>query len=182
MGEPAANSAVAEVVATSGTTTPISFNGDGHLYAANLFLSLAFAVFGVAVFGRHAWALAVSIWHGRDKWLEPVSVSRIQWMCAGLALAMRAGVEAAELLAWSPHDPVTYARVIFAKRWILPASTIFTGVWMALGTLTWSAQEKQLRKAPLEVKIFARLPALKRPLYTVAISAVVAVGVVWTRG
>jgi hypothetical protein len=106
MGEPAANSAVAEVVATSGTTTPISFNGDGHLYAANLFLSLAFAVFGVAVFGRHMWALVTSIGHRRDKWLEPVSVSRVMWMCAGLALAMRAGVEAAELLAWSPHDPV----------------------------------------------------------------------------
>jgi hypothetical protein len=77
---------------------------------------------------------------------------------------------------------VASARVIMAKRWILPASTVFTGIWMALGALTWSAQERQLRKAPIEVKIFAKLPALKRPLWTVMISGALAVGVVWTRG
>jgi hypothetical protein len=176
----AANSAAAAVVAASGSIMPVSFNGDGQLFTLNLFLALAFAVFGFVVGSRHAWALWVS--RGRDKLREPVTVARIMWMCAGAALAMRASVEAAELLAWSPHDPVTSARVIMAKRWILPASTIFTSIWMALGALTWSAQEKQLRKAPIEVKIFARLPALRRPLWTVLISGALAVGVVWTRG
>jgi hypothetical protein len=175
----AANSVVAAVVKASATTTPISFNGDGTLFALNLFLAVAFTSLAVMMVGRFAQALWIS--RRRDHLRDPVTIWRISWMCASMALAMRAGIEAAELLAWSPHDPVLSARVILAKRWILPASTIFTGVWMVLLVLSWKAIEAQLRQQPLPVRMWERVGFLVRPAAAVALSAVLAVGVVATR-
>lgn len=176
---PAANSAVA-AIAASGFNAPPSFNGDGQLFMLNLFLSTAFMQLAVAIVGMLGWALWRS--RKRDRLWEPATIYRVQFLCAALALTLRAGAEGAELLAWSPQDPVLTARVVMAKRWILPASYVFTGVWMALLVLSRKSIEAQLRRQPLPVQMLDRLPVLKRPIVAVTLCAVMAVGVVWMRG
>ena len=48
--------------------------------------------------------------------------------------------------------------------------------------LTWGAVERQLRRQPLPVRVWASADRLKRPAAVIVVAAVMAVGVVWARG
>ena len=85
------------------------------------------------------------------------------------------------LWAWNPADPVTTARVLMAKRWIDPVALVLAAGWMMLVVLSNTAMELQLTRRPLPVDMWARLPALRRPLAIVLLSLVAAVGVALTR-
>jgi hypothetical protein len=159
---------------------PASFNNDTTLVAINLFMGAA--VFSVSVMWifRHTCAL----WNSRkrDHWKSPVTVFRICWLCAAIALALRSGAEASIILAWDPIRPEVAARVITIKRYTDPLSIIFTSVWMTLLLLTLPAMESHLRQKPYPLKMMARVSALRRPALSLLTSLILAVGVVWTRG
>ncbi|HEX8415739.1 MAG TPA: hypothetical protein VF637_17940 [Sphingomicrobium sp.] len=175
----ARDSLAASMVRQAGSALPTSFNGDGELFALNLFLMTAFMCLGLLMGG----AMAEAIWRHRvqDLRRHPVTIWRLAWAFAGAALFLRCGTEAMSLWAWNPADPVTTARVLMAKRWIDPAALVLASAWMMLVTLSKAAMERQLIRRPLPVDMWARLPALRRPLAVILLSFVAAIGVTLTR-
>lgn len=175
----AGDSLAATMVRRIGSVLPASFNGDGELFALNLFLMTAFMCLGLLMAG----AMARAIWRhrGQDLPRHPVTIWRLAWLFAGAALFLRCGTEAMNLWAWNPADPVTTARVLMAKRWIDPAALMFASAWMMLVTLSNTAMEQQLTRRPLPVDMWARLPALRRPAAVILLSLIAAVGVALTR-
>lgn len=158
---------------------PASFEGDGRLYALNLFLMTAFTCLGAMLAGSMARAIRV---HRRtDRPRHPVTVWRAAWAMAGGAVFLRCGGEAAYLWAWSPADPALAVRVLLAKRWLDPLALLLAAGWMALVILSRDAMERQLAKQPFPVPMWASLPALRRPAAVVLLSLVAAVGVAGTR-
>lgn len=162
-----------------GSALPTSFNGNGDLFAVNLFLMTAFMCLGALMAG----AMAREIWlhRGHDRARHPVTIWRLAWLFAGAALFLCCGTEAMTLWAWNPADPVTTARVLMAKRWIDPAALLLAAGWMTLVTLSNAAMEQQLSRRPLPVGMWARLPALRRPAAVVVLSFVAAFGAALTR-
>ena len=175
----AAGSLAGRMVAAVGSTLPTSFDGDGELFALNLFLMTAFMCLGALMAGR----MARAIWVNRrqDGTLHPVTVWRIAWLLAGLAAFLRCGTEAMNLWAWNPDDVRTTARVIMAKRWIDPAALLLAAGWMALVLLSDAGMTVQLTQRPYPVPFWANLPSLRRPLAIVLLSLVAAIGVTVTR-
>lgn len=177
--QPAARSIAAAMVRASDTTMPVSFGDDGRLYALNLFLMTAFTSLGLMLAGR----MARAIWRDRrrDRMRHPLSIWRLGWLLAGLAVFLRCGAEAANLWAWNPADPVTTAQVLMAKRWVDPAALVLGAGWMTLVTLADAGMQEQLLKRPYPVNMWASLPALRRPAAVVLLSLVAAIGVACTR-
>lgn len=175
----AGTSLAATMVRRIGSVLPASFNGDGELFALNLFMMTAFMCLGLLMAG----AMARAVWRHRSQDLlrHPVTIWRLAWLFAGSALFLRCGTEAMNLWAWNPADPVTTARVLMAKRWIDPAALVLASAWMMLVTLSNTAMEQQLSRRPLPVDMWARLPALRRPAAVILLSLVAAVGVALTR-
>lgn len=175
----AAGSLAARMVRTAGTVLPTSFDDDGRLFGLNLFLMTAFMCLGLLMAGR----MARAIWLNRacDGPRHPVTVWRLAWMMAGAATFLRCGAEAANLWAWNPHDPVTTARVLMAKRWIDPAALACAAGWMLLVILSCAAMEAHLSRRPYPINMWASLPTLKRPAAVILLSLFAAVGVAWTR-
>ena len=175
----ARTSMAAAMVRHSASSMPTSFNNDGQLFGFNLFLMTAFMCLGLMMAVRSARAL----WRDRavDGLRDPVTIWRMAWCCAAIAAFLRCGIEAMNLWAWSPHDPVTTARVIMAKRWIDPLALLFASGWMLLVLLSDASMEQQLRKRPYPVDMWSRLPALRRPAAIVVLSFIAAVGVAATR-
>ena len=167
------------MVRSAGSALPTSFNNDGQLFGLNLFLMTAFTWLGLLLAGR----MGRVMWRDRrqDILCHPISVWRAGWLLAGAALFLRCGIEAMNLWAWSPADPVTTARVLMAKRWIDPAALMLAAGWMLLVTLANAGMEEQLRKRPYPLNMWASLPALRRPLAVVVLSLIAAVGVAVTR-
>lgn len=175
----AGDSLAAAMVRRAGSTLPTSFNGDGELFALNLFMMTAFMCLGMMMAG----AMAHAIWRSRRRHLRrhPVTIWRLAWLFAGIALFLLCGTEATNLWAWNPADPVTTARVLMAKRWIDPIALMFASVWLMLVTLSNTAMEQQLTRRPLPVDMWVRLPALQRPAAVLLLSLVTAIGVAVTR-
>ncbi len=175
----ASNSVAAWMVRRVGLALPASFNGDAELFGLNLFLMTAFTCLGMMMAG----AMARAIWRHRyqDRPRHPVTIWRVAWLCAGSAMFLRCGTEGMNLWAWNPADPATTARVLIAKRWIDPVALAFAGMWMLLVVLSTEAIEQQLTKLPLPINMWARLPALQRPLAVVLLSLIAAVGAALTR-
>ena len=173
------HSLAARMVREVGSRLPVTFNGDLQLFGLNLFLMSAFTLLGALMVSR----MTRAIWRNRgvDQPRAPVTVWRLAWTCAGAAAFLRCGTEAMTLWAWNPHDVVTTARVLMAKRWIDPASLVFAAGWMALVTLSDAGMTEQLRKQPFPIPMLASLPSLKRPLAIILLSLVAAVGVAATR-
>lgn len=176
---PIAGSLPARMVRLVGSSLPTSFNGDGQLFALNLFLMTAFACLGVLMAGRMTRAVWVD--RTRDALLHPVTVWRLSWLFAATGLALRSGSEALNLWAWDPHDAVTTARVLMAKRWIDPVALLCAAAWLLLVMLADAGMTEQLRKRPFPIRMWASLPSLRRPAAIVALSFVAAVGVMVTR-
>ena len=174
-----AGSAAARMVRHAGTAIPTSFAGDDRLYALHLFLMTAFMCLGAMMAGR----MASAVWvHRRtDRARHPVTLWRLAWLLAGAAAFLRCGAEAMNLWAWNPADPETTARVLLAKRYVDPAALLCGAGWMGLVLLSNAAMEAQLRRQPLPVDMWARLPALRRPVAIVLLSLAAAVGVAVTR-
>ena len=172
-------SLAARMVRDLGSRLPATFNGDGRLYGLNPFLMSAFSLLDALMVSR----MARAIWRNRrlDRRRDPVTIWRLAWCCAGGAAFLRCGTEAMTLWAWNPHDVVTTARVLMAKRWVDPASLLFATGWMTLVTLADAGITEQLRRQPFPVPMLASLPSLKRPLAIVALSLVAAIGVAVTR-
>ena len=158
----ARTSLAATMVRNAGSLMPTSFNDDGRLFAFNLFLMTAFTCLASMMAAR----LVRSLWRDRniDEVRDPVTIWRMAWCCASTAAFLRCGIEAMNLWAWSPTDPVTTARVIMAKRWIDPLALLFASGWMLLVLLSSTGMEQQLRKRPYPIDIWARLPALRPPV------------------
>ena len=175
----AGHSLAAHMVRGVGSRLPATFNGDLQLYGLNLFLMSAFTLLGALMVSR----MTRAIWRNRgvDHARAPVTIWRLAWACAGSAAFLRCGTEAMTLWAWNPHDVVTTARVLMAKRWIDPASLVFAAGWMALVTLSDAGMTEQLRKQPFPIPMLASLPSLQRPLAIILLSLVAAVGVAATR-
>jgi hypothetical protein len=173
------DSVTARMVRRVGSALPASFNGDAELFGFNLFLMTAFMCLGLMM----ASAMARAIWRHRhqDRPRQPVTIWRLAWLFAGGAMFLRCGTEAMNLWGWDPAAPVTTARVLMAKRWIDPVALAFAGAWMMLVVLSNTAMEQQLTKLPLPVNMWARLPALRRPLAVVLLSLVAAIGAALTR-
>jgi hypothetical protein len=172
-------SLAAIMVREAGSALPTSFNGDGELFALNLFLMTAFMCLGLLMAG----AMGQAIWRHRDRHLprHPITIWRSAWLLAGAALFLRCGIEAMKLWAWNPADPVTTGRVLMAKRWIDPAALFLASTWMVLVTLSNAAMERQLTRHPLPVDMWAPLSTLGRPLAVILLSFVAAVGATLTR-
>ena len=175
----ARGSLAATMVRRIGSVLPASFNGDGDLFALNLFLMTAFMCLGLLMAG--AMARSIRRHYGQDLLRHPVTIWRLAWLFAGTALFLRCGTEAMNLWAWNPADPVTTARVLMAKRWIDPVALVFASAWMMLVILSNTAIEQQLMRRPLSVDMWARLPALRRAAAVVLLSFVAAIGVAVTR-
>lgn len=175
----ASGSLTARMVRAVGSALPTSFNGDGQLFALNLFGMTAFMCLGALMAGR----MARGIWCNRreDHRRDPVTIWRMAWLLAGMAVTLRCGTEAMTLWAWNPADAITTARVLMAKRWIDPAALLLAAGWMTLVTLADAGMSEQLTKRPYPVQLWASLPSLKRPLAIVLLSLVAAVGVTVTR-
>lgn len=175
----AQNSLAATMVRNSGPLMPTSFNNDGQLFAFNLFLMTALGCLASMMAVR----LVHSLWRDRaiENLRDPVTIWRMAWCCASTAAFLRCGIEAMNLWAWNPLDPVTTERVIMAKRWVDPLALVFAGGWMLLMLLSNTAMERQLRKRPYPINVRARLPALRQPAAVVLLSFVAAVGVAITR-
>lgn len=158
---------------------PASFNGDGQLFVLNLFLMTAFTCLGLLMAG----AMVRAIWrhHGEELPRHPVTIWRLSWLFASTALFLHCGVEAMNLWAWNPSDPMTAANVLMAKRWIDPIALILAGAWLTLITLSNAAMEQQLTRLPLPVDMWARMPALWRPAAVILLSLTAAIGVALTR-
>lgn len=118
----ARHSLAAPMVRRVASTLPTSFNGDGRLFALNLFLMTAFMCLGLLM----AAVMARAIWRhrGQDLLRHPVTIWRLAWLLASSALFLRCGSEAMNLWAWNPADPATTARVLMAKRWIDPVALV----------------------------------------------------------
>lgn len=175
----AVHSTAAAMVRSAHSSMPTSFNNDGQLFGFNLFLMTAFMCLGLLMAAR----LFRALWRDRlvDGSRDPVTIWRMAWCCAAMAAFLRCGIEAMNLWAWNPADPVTTARVIMAKRWVDPVALIFAAGWMVLVMLSSTSMEQQLRKRPFPVEMWARLPELRRPAAIVVLSFVAAVGVAITR-
>lgn len=167
------------MVRAAGSSLPTSFNGDGELFALNLFLMTAFMCLGALMAGR----MARAIWANRDHdgLLHPVTVWRVAWLLAGLAAFLRCGTEAMNLWAWNPEDVRTTARVLMAKRWIDPAALLLAAGWMTLVLLSDAGMTAQLTRQPYPLPFWASLPSLKLPLAIIILSLVAAIGVTVTR-
>ena len=179
IGMDAGSSLAARMVRSAGTALPTSFDGDGRLYGLNLFLMTAFMCLGFMMAWSKAWAIWCNRRHDRPR--DPVTIWRAAWGLAGLALFLRCGTEAMNLWAWNPADPTLTARVLMAKRWVDPIALVVAAGWMVLVILANAGMERQLRKQPFPLDMWANLPSLKRPAAIVLLSLVAAVGVALTR-
>ena len=178
-GSDAGDSLAGRMVRAIGSTLPTSFNGDGELFALNLFLMTAFMCLGALMAGK----MARAIWLcRREDWLRhPVTVWRVAWLLAGAAAFLRCGTEAMNLWAWNPDDVRTTARVLMAKRWIDPAALLLASGWMTLVLLSDAGMTAQLTRQPYPLPFWASLPSLRRPLAIVLLSLIAAIGVTVTR-
>ena len=167
------------MVRAAASPLPGSFDGDGQLFGLNLFLMTAFMCLGLMMAGRMA--AEMWRWRRRDHVRHPVTIWRLAWMLAGIAVFLRCGTEAMNLWAWNPADLLTTARVLMAKRWIDPLALLLAAGWMTLVTLANAGMQEQLLKQPYPLNMWASLPTLRRPLAVVLLSLVAAVGVALTR-
>jgi hypothetical protein len=175
----ASHSVAARMVRAVGSSMPSSFDGDGQLFGLNLFLMTAFMCLGALIAARMARALWVN--RSGDHRRDPVTIWRLAWLLAGVAVFLRCGTEAMTLWAWNPADAGTTARVLMAKRWIDPVALLFAGSWMVLVTLSNAGMTEQLTRRPYPVHLWASLPTLKRPAAIVLLSLIAAIGVTVTR-
>jgi len=172
-----APSNVAELVASN--NLPTTFHGDALLYGVNLGLMTTFTCLGVIVVG---W-LGMSLFAHRkyDLPLDPVTLYRGSWLCAGIGLTIRCGAQAAALWAWDPKAAKTAAAVLTVQRYLDPLSLVFAAGWLVLLTLSYPAMISQLRKRPYPVEMLSRLPSLKRPALVVLMSFAAAALVAWLK-
>ena len=176
----AANSLAAQMITNAPrSTAPPSFNGDPTLFAWNLFLMTAGMFLGFMLAARQA----QRIWAQRtfDHPLHPVTLYRAITLFAAAALTIRCGTEALNLWGWNPADPVTYARVVMAKRWFDPVALGFGFSWMTIVVLGEPGIEYKLRSGPLPVDMWSRWPVLARAFGIVILSGVIAAAAVLLR-
>lgn len=168
---------VAEIV--SRNAIPTSFNGDAMLFGLNLFAMTAFTLLGVMFAG---WmASSIFVHRAIDKPFHPVTIFRTAFLCAGIALTLRSGGEAASLWAWDPASARTAEDVLVVKRYLDPIALAFAAGWLTLVTLAYPAMVQQLRKRPFPIEMLSRLPSLKRPAAVVGMSFVAAVLIAWLK-
>jgi len=167
------------MVQATPSLTPPSFNGDTSLFTFNLFVMTAMLFLGMAFAGRHG----LRIWQHRhhDHPLHPVTLVRLVWFFAGVAVMLRCGAEAMLLYGWSPQDADLTARVIMAKRWIDPFSVGCGALWMTISTLGEPGIEYQLRNKPIPIDPWSRWPMLVRAGGIVGLSLIMAVAAVTLR-
>lgn len=179
MNATATSNYIGQALKATTTIAPPSLADNPGLLAWNLFVMTAAACLGLMMAGKQArriWA-ARSIDHPTD----PVSLYRIIIFLAGCAVASRGGAEAVSLWSWSSGDAVTVQRVVEAKRWLDPLSVGCGFLWMTLHVLAEPMLEFQLRKAPLPVDMWSRWPQLRRPVYILIVSLLMAAAAVGLR-
>jgi hypothetical protein len=177
-GDNLSESAAADLVRA--TPMPVSFNGSETLFAFNLFAMTAFTCFGAWVLG---WMVTSLYRHRRDaRWNDPVTVYRVGWLFASVALTIRCGAEAGSLWSWDPATATTSARFMLLKRYLDPLGVAFGGAWMLLLILSYRGMTKHLRQEPFPVHMWARRSALIRPAVVIVLCFAAAFGVVWTKG
>lgn len=179
MNATATSNYIGEAMKATATLAPPSLADNPGLLAWNLFVMTAAMCLGIMMAGRQArriWA-ARSIDHPTD----PVSVYRIIIFLAGCAVASRGAAEAVSLWSWSSGDAATIERVAEMKRWLDPLSVGCGFVWMTLHTLAEPMIEYQLRKAPIPVDMYSRWPQLRRPVYILIVSLLMAAAAVGLR-
>lgn len=170
---------IGEVMQTTSTLAPPSLADNPALLAWNLFVMTAAFCLGLMMAGKQA----RRIWAARavDHPTDPVSLYRIIIFLAGCAIASRGGAEALSLWSWSSRDIATIQQVSEMKRWLDPLSVGCGFLWMGLHVLAEPMLEHQLRKAPLPVDMWSRWPQLRRPVYILIVSLLMAAAAVGLR-
>ena len=170
---------VGQAMAASPMLAPPSLADNPGLLAWNLFVMTAAACLGTMMAGKQV----RRIWANRvyDHPTDPVSLYRIIVFLAGCAVATRGGAEAVSLWSWSSGNAQTIERVMEIKRWLDPVSVGCGFLWMALHVLAEPMLEHQLRKAPLPVDMWSRWPQLRRPVYVLIVSLLMAAAAVGLR-
>ena len=170
---------IGQAMGATSALAPPSLADNPGLLAWNLFVMTAAFCLGLMMVGkqvRRIWA-ARTIDHPTD----PVSLYRFVILLAGCAITLRGGAEALSLWSWSSKDVATIRQVSELKRWLDPLSVGCGFAWMALHILAEPMLEFQLRKAPLPVDMWSRWPELRRPVYILIVSLLMAAAAVWLR-
>lgn len=179
MNANATSNYIGEAMRTATTLAPPSLADNPGLLAWNLFVMTAAMCLGLMMAGkqgRRIWAARAT-----DHPTDPVSIYRIVIFLAGCAVATRGGAEAVSLWSWSSGNATTIQRVAEAKRWLDPVSVGCGFLWMTIHILAEPMLEYQLRKAPLPVDMWSRWPQLKRPVYILIVSLLMATAAVALR-
>jgi len=164
------------VQATLTSIAPASFDNNSALYAWNLFLMTAAVGIGLLMLGLQLRL----IWRDRlcEHPLNPLTLWRTMLAFAGAAFALRGGVEATHLWAWSSGDTATIAAVIQAKRWIDPISIFCIFAYFAMAVLARPGIETQLKKRPIPIDMWSRWPALRKPVTMIGLAFGMAIAAV----
>lgn len=179
MNATATSNYIGEAMKATSALAPPSLADNPALLAWNLFVMTAAMCLGIMMAGKQV----RRIWAARydDHPTDPVSIYRFVILLAGCAVATRGGAEAVSLWSWSSGDARTIERVAEAKRWLDPVSVGCGFLWMTLHVLAEPMLEFQLRKAPLPVDMYSRWPQLKRPVYILIVSLLMAAAAVGLR-
>jgi hypothetical protein len=170
---------IGEVISSAAPLAPPSLADNPALLAWNLFVMTAAFCLGLMMAGKQA----RRIWAARliDHPFHPVSIYRGIIFLAGCAIASRGGAEALSLWSWSSADVATIRKISELKRWLDPLSVGCGFVWMALHVLAEPMIEHQLRKTPIPVDMWSRWPELRRPVYILVVSLLMAAAAVGLR-
>lgn len=174
------NSLAARAVAQGPlTVAPPSFDGHGWLVVINLAFFTAMAVIAASFW----WEQVKALWRyrRRDRLGHPVTIWRWMGFCLFLAISLRCGVGAWALWRWNPGDPAGTAAALTLQRFVDPVALAFGLCAMTLFMLSARGMVPQLRREPLELRMWASLPMLKRPAMILAASMLAAIGVVSLR-
>lgn len=167
------------VAAGPATVAPPSFDGQGWLVVLNLAIMTAAFVLAMMMAVnqvRHIWRR----WR-TDRPSHPVTVWRAMVLCFAIGIGLRSGGAAIVLWGWNPLRPDDTGALLLLQRMIDPVAVAFGLTGLAIAYLSAPGVVYQLRRRPLPLDFWTKLPLLWRPAAIVALSVAAAVGVVATR-
>lgn len=128
------------------TVEPYSFNGNGWLFALNLWLMTAVAAL---MAGLVKWQIK-DAWRHRDvdRFGSAAFIYRSIGILVGCGITLRCAAEAIKLWGWSPDRPDATFWALQVKPFVDPISLLFGVCGMALFALGLPGMMMQLRRKP----------------------------------
>lgn len=151
------------------TIEPYSFNGNGWLFALNLWMMTG----GAALMARLVLWQLKDAWRHRsvDRFGSPAFIYRSIGILVGCGITLRCAAEAIKLWGWSPDSPDTTFWALQVKPFVDPISLALGFGGMALFALGLPGMMMQLRRRPPLPLLWPKRRDLRGPAIIVVCTA-----------